>query len=150
MAQTTLGIRVYYGEATVTNGVPAIPATWTEIPEITSIPAMSSAPEKIDVTPISETVMKVYKSGLMDLGGSLEFKANHTPELESVVTAAAAAPAAGKARAFSIVYPAPLSQRQWWTGQVQKIKPGEAGVNGALTTSIYISTETAVQSAVAS
>lgn len=150
MAQTTLGIKVFYGEATVTGGVATIPATWTEIPEITSIPAMGSAPEKIDVTPISETGFKVYKSGLQDLGGSLEFKANHTPELQTVIDAAATATASGKARAFSIVYPAPLSTRIWWCGEVQPIRPGEAGVNAGLTTSIYISTETAPQIVAAS
>lgn len=144
MAQSTAGIKVYYGESTVTEGVPAIPSSWTEIPDITSIPSMGAAPAKIDTTTIAQTKQKTYVDGLQDLGGAFEFGANFTPELISAVDAAAAAPGTGKARGFSIVFPAPVSKRYWWTGQTQAVKPGEAGVDAALTTTVFISQETAL------
>lgn len=150
MAQSTAGIKVYYGESTVTLGVPAIPTSWTEIPDITGTPAMHSAPSTIDVTPLSETQQKRYINGLQDLGGAFEFPANMTPELVAAVAAAAAAPASGNARAFSIVFPAPLAKRYWWTGTVQPVKPGEASVDAAATTTVYISQETPLQEVAAS
>lgn len=145
MAQTTAGIKLYYGESTVTSGVPAIPTEWTEIPDITGVPAMASSPESIETTTLAETQYKTYISGLQDLGGSFEFPANMTPELVTAVTAAAGDPGTGKARAFSVVFPAPLSIRYWWTGKVDKVAPGEASVNGVVTTTVYISQETALQ-----
>jgi hypothetical protein len=144
MAQSTAGIKVYYGESTVTDGVPVIPSSWTEIPDITSTPAMNAAPAKIDTTTLAELRQKTYINGLMDLGGSFEFKANMTPELVEAANAAAADAATGKARAFSIVFPAPLSKRYWWTGEVLPVAPGEAAVDAAATTTLYISQATAL------
>jgi hypothetical protein len=150
MAQSTAGIKVYHGESTVTSGIPAIPTTWYEIPDITGTPAMHAAPSMIDVTPLSETSQKRYVPGLMDLGGAFEFPANMTAELISAVTTAAADPGTGKVRAFSIVFPAPLSKRYWWTGEIEPVKPGEASVDGAATTTVYISQSTPLQEVAAS
>jgi hypothetical protein len=144
MAQGTAGIRVYYGVSTVTNGVPAIPTVWVEFPDITGIPAMNSTPAKLETTTLAETVQKTYINGLMDLGGSFEFPANMTPELVSAVATAAADPASGKAWGFSIVFPAPLSTRYWWTGEVEPVRPGEGSVDAVATTTVYISQSTAV------
>ena len=144
MAQITAGIKVYYGDSTVTLNVPAIPTVWTEIPDITGIPSMSASPAKIETTTLAELSQKTYINGLMDLGGSFEFPANMTPALIDAVTAAAADPASGKVRAFSIVFPAPLALRYWWTGTVLPVAPGEAGIDAAVTTTVYISQATAL------
>jgi hypothetical protein len=144
MAQSTAGIKLYYGESTVSNGVPAIPTSWTEIPDITSIPSMNSAPAKLETTTLAETTQKTYIDGLMDLGGSFEFGANMTPNLVSVVATAAAAPASGKAWGFSIVFPSPLSKRYWWTGEVSVVAPGESAVDAVTTTTVYISQATSL------
>jgi hypothetical protein len=144
MAQSTAGIKVYYGESTVTSGVPAIPTTWTEIPDITSTPAMNASPAKIDTTTLAELKQKTYINGLMDLRGSFEFKANMTPALVVAVNAAAVEPSGSKARAFSIVFPAPLAKRYWWTGEVLPVAPGEAAVDAAAETTVYISQATAL------
>jgi hypothetical protein len=150
MAQSTAGIKLYYGNSTVTNNVPAIPASWTEIPDIISTPALNATPAQLDSTTLAETVQKTYIAGLQDLGGSFEFGANMTAALIAAVNAAAAAPSAGTARGFSIVFPAPLSKRYWWTGTVQPVAPGEASVDAVATTTVYISQETALAEVAAS
>lgn len=144
MAQSTAGIKLYYGESTVTNGVPAIPTSWTEIPDITGIPSMNATPAKLETTTLSATSQKTYINGLMDLGGSFEFPANMTPELVSAVNACAGDPAAGKVWGFSVVFPAPLSTRYWWTGEIEPVRPGEGGVDAVATTTVYISQSTEV------
>ena len=144
MAQSTAGIKVYYGESTVTNNVPAIPSTWVEIPDIISTPALNATPAQLDSTTLAETVQKTYIAGLQDLGGSFEFSANMTPALVSAVDTAAVDPGTGKARAFKISFPAPLSVGYWWTGSVEPVRPGEASVDAVATTTVYISQETAL------
>jgi hypothetical protein len=67
-----------------------------------------------------------------------------TPALVAAVDLAAVAPGPGKARAFSIVFPAPLSTRYWWTGEVLPVAPGESSVDAVATTTLYISQETAI------
>lgn len=144
MAQSTAGVKLYYGASTVTLGVPAIPTSWTEIPDITGIPSLSATPSQLETTTLAETVYKTYINGLIDLGGSFEFTANMTPELVAAIDLAAADPGTGKARAFSVVFPAPLSTRWWWTGETVPVVPGEVGVDSVLTTTVYISQETAL------
>jgi hypothetical protein len=144
MAQSTAGIKLYYGVSTVTNGVPAITTSWVESPDIISTPALNATPAQLDSTTLSETVQKTYIAGLQDLGGSFEFSANMTPGLVSAVDTAAAAPSTGTVRAFKISFPAPLSVGYWWTGNVEPVRPGEASVDSVATTTVYISQETAL------
>jgi hypothetical protein len=145
MAQSTAGIKLYYGTSVVTNGVAAVPASWTEIPDITSIPSMTSTPNKLETTTLGELEQKTYINGLQDLGGAFEFKANMTTELVSAVDAAAAITASeSQACAFKVSYPEPLAVGYWWTGEVQAVKPGEAGVDAVVTTSVYISQATSL------
>lgn len=150
MPQSTAGIKLYWGDSVVTEGVPAIPSSWTEIPDIKSTPSLNSTPDKLETTVLSETIQKTYINGLMDLGGSFEFTANMTPALVAAVALAAADPASGHARAFSIVFPAPLSTRYWWTGEIQPVRPGETAVASVAETTVYISQETAVAEVAAS
>lgn len=145
MAQSTAGIRLYYGDATVSGSNITIPSTWTEIPDITGTPAMASAPATLETTTLAQTVQKTYINGLMDLGGTFEFNANLTPALIAAVDLAAADPGTGKTRAFSLVFPAPLSTRYWWTGKVLPVAPDAASVDAVAAAILYISQETAVQ-----
>jgi hypothetical protein len=144
MAQSTAGIKVYYGESTVTLGVAIIPASWTVIPDILSTPSLNASPAKLETTTLAETQQKTYIDGLVDLGGSFEFSANMTPELITAVTAAAVVPATGKTRAFAISFPAPLSKAYWWVGKVEPVAPGENSVDAVATTTVYITQETAL------
>jgi hypothetical protein len=145
MAQNTAGITLKYGEATIgTGGAITWPLTWTTIPDVVSVPAMGAAPAKLDATTLAETKQKVYIDGLMDLGGSLEFEANMTPELLAVTDVCTGAPATGKVWAFAVEFPAPLSQRYKWIGQMSPVLPGEAGVDAVVRTKLYISQETEI------
>ena len=141
MAQSTAGITLSYGESTVTNNVATVPATWTDIPDITGTPSMNASPAKLDSTTLAAVKYKTYISGLMDVGGSLEFPANMTPALVDAVDLAAAVPATGKVRAFKLSFPAPLSIAYWWTGEVLPVAPGEASVDAVATTTVYVSQE---------
>lgn len=140
MAQNTAGVHLVWGKAIIDSTTNAVtpPTTWTHIPGITSFPTLSAPPESLDATTTDELEYKVYIPGLKDLGGALEFTANHTPELEAAVDAAIA----GDANCFGIEYPAPLSERYWWLGEVDEVRPGEIGVNEVITTTLYISQET--------
>lgn len=138
MAQSTAGIKLYYG--TSTDGS-TVPASWTEIPDITGVPSMGAPPAKLDSTDLSATEYKTYINGLIDLGGALEFPANLTPELMTAVDTAAVVPSSPAARAFKVSFPSPVSTGYWWFGEIETVKPGESGVDAVLTTTLYISQE---------
>ena len=59
MAQSTAGIKLYYGAMTGADFKTA-PTDWTEIPDVTSIPALGGEPNMLDVTVLSETEQKHY------------------------------------------------------------------------------------------
>lgn len=147
MAQSTAGIKVKFGEATLTNGVWSPPLTWTEIPDITSAPALGSEPEKLETTTLAETKQKTYINGLMDLGGAFEFEANLTPELLAVYDVIADGPTTGAGWAFCIEFPSPLERRYWWIGEMAPIRPVETSVNAVAKAKVYISQETEVYEA---
>lgn len=142
--QSTAGIKLFYGTSTVTDGVPAVPSSWTAIPDITGTPALGSEPNQLETTTLAETVQKTYIAGLQDLGGSFAFPANFTAELIDAVDAAAVDPGTGYARAFLIDFPAPLNVGYWWTGETQAVAPGEMGVDQVVTTTVYVSQATAL------
>lgn len=139
MAQNTAGVRLVHGKATIASGAVTPPTTWTHIPGIQSFPSMGSAPESLDATTTDDLEYKTYIAGLQDLGGSLEFGAVFTPALEAAVTAAIT----GDSNCFAIEYPAPLSERYYWLGEIEPVVPGEVGVNQVLGTTVYISQESA-------
>ena len=135
MAQNTAGVKLVYGTATIENGVVTPPTERTHIPGLTSFPAMGAAPSVLDATTTDDLKYKTGIPGLIDLGGVLEFTANHTPELVAAVEAAM------DANYFAIEFPEPLSERYWWLGEIQPIAPGEVGVDAVVTTTLYISQE---------
>lgn len=136
MAQNTAGVRLVYGTATIANGVVTPPSTWAHIPGITGFPAMGGAPEALESTTTDDLTHKAYIAGLIDLGGMLEFTANHTPALITAVTTALTA------NCFAIEYPEPLSERYYWLGAIEPIAPGAVETNQVVTTTVYISQET--------
>ena len=70
---STAGIKVYTATGTTQ------PTTFTtELPDITSIPAMDSAPEGLDCTPLSEPTWRRYVQGLKDPGSDFAMTANDT------------------------------------------------------------------------
>lgn len=143
MAQSTAGIKLWYGESA--DGT-TIPSSWTEIPDIASTPALGAAPAKLDATNLGHTTMKVYINGLQDLGGAFEFSAQMTPALIAAVDTAAVAPASPAKRAFSITFPLPIGERYWWIGECEPVAPGEASVDAVAMTTLFISQETELAS----
>jgi hypothetical protein len=142
MAQSTAGIKLYFGDSA--DGGTTIPASWTELPDITGTPSMNASPAKLDSTNLAELVQKTYVNGLMDLGGSFEFPANMTPGLVSAAATASTAAVAPASRCFMIDFPAPLNTGYWWQGELAALAPGENSVDAVVTTTLYISQETAL------
>ncbi len=80
IAISSLGVRVYYTVAADTSA-PVSATTFTEVPEVKSIPSLSPAPDTLETTPLANTEYKTYINGLKDLGGALEFTVNLTQDL---------------------------------------------------------------------
>lgn len=136
MAQKTGGIRLYWGEST--DGI-AAPTTWTEIPDVTSTPAIGGEPNMLDATPLSETENKQYIPGLKDPGGSMAFGVMFTPEMLTATDAASTAVISPKKRAFAIEIPAPVNCYYWYFGEGIAVTPGETEVDGVLSSTFYTS-----------
>ena len=134
MAQSTAGIKLYYGSMT---GEEA-PSSWTEIPDVTSIPALGGEPNMLDVTPLSEKDQKRYIPGLKDGGGSMAYNVLMTP---AMLTATDAAVALKGKCAFKLEFPAPLNCYYWYKGDAVSVLPGEAEVDGVLSSTFYTSIE---------
>ena len=156
MAQSSAGIKVYWASGVTKSGnTYSLPSSvsWSEIPDITSIPALKGDPNMLDATPLSETDMKRYVMGLADNGGALQYNAFATPELWAAIkTASTGAYAKWKSgieastptyMAFAISFPAPLNRYYWYVGAPKLVLPGEAEVDGVLTTTFDTSMETA-------
>jgi hypothetical protein len=144
MAQITAGTELVYGTGTGTSGDTA-PTTWHAIPDITTTPALGSDPKGIDVTTLAETTMKVYIEGLMDLGGALKFDGWYTPAL---IAAAAAANAVDPTKLwFGLIFPEPVEEIVRWKGTIATPLPGDAKVDAALPTIVYITPTTEFETA---
>lgn len=147
MAQSSAGIKLYYtDDATISNtGVVSLPSsgiTWSEIPDVTSIPALGGEPNMLDCTVLSETVQKRYIPGLKDPGGSLGYAVLMTPAMLTATNAAVSAfegLESGKAMAFAVQFPAPLNRYYWYSGQPVAVSPGETEIDGVLSSTFYTS-----------
>lgn len=116
---TTAGVKVYYGVA-VTR--PTALTGYTPITGIKSIPDLNPEPSSHETTELAETEWKTYIPGLMDVGGSLAFKANHTDAFVTVWETLVGAYAAGMAETtpettwFAIVIPG-LTKSFYFSGE---------------------------------
>ena len=98
---------------------------------------MSAASPRPLRPPLSRTRSTTsYIAGLQDLGGSLGFEANLTPELQK-----ACKTIIGKTQTWYICFPAPLSCYYKWTGELQPLPVTGVGVNEVLKTTIYITVQ---------
>lgn len=132
MAQSSAGIKLFYGSST--SG--AKPQTWTEIPDVVSIPALGGEPNMLDCTPLSETKNKLYIPGLKDSGGSLGYTVNMTP---AMLTATDEAANLKDKCAFAVYFPEPLNCYYWYTGYGVPVTPGDTEVDGVLQSTFYTS-----------
>ena len=153
MAQSSAGIKLFYQTGYTKNASTGAwsssETNWTEIPDITSIPALSGDPNMLDTTVLAETQQKTYIAGLKDNGGSMSYNAWLTSELITAAGNAVTADTTGKAAtppthlAFAISFPAPLNCYYWYIGTPQPVLPGEAEVDAVVATSFVTSMETA-------
>lgn len=141
MAQSSAGIKLYYGEST--DGK-AVPRTWTEIPDVTAVPALGGEPNMLDCTPLSETVQKQYIPGLKDPGGALGYTVNMTPAMLTATDAASTAPTAPKRMAFAVEFPEPLSCYYWYIGTGVPVTPGDTEVDAVIQSTFYTSVESTI------
>lgn len=145
MAQSSAGIKLYYGETTrlSVDAAYEAPESWTEIPDVTAIPALGGEPNMLDATPLSETVMKRYINGLKDPGGAFSYTVLMSPEMLSATDAASKDPDTEgtnlKTMAFAVEFPKPLNCHYWYTGVGTAVTPGETEVDGVLTSTFYTS-----------
>jgi len=126
----------------------SIPTTGSAItiPEVKTVPNLNPAPQSIDITPLNEEDNVLYTGGLKDLGGVLEFTANLTDELVTVWNTTLASAIAGMSATsacwFEVKHPK-LTQATWFKGEPFAIGMGEAAVNAALETTLYIAPKSA-------
>jgi hypothetical protein len=137
----TLGIKVYYGAEATAGTRPLAMTAYTQLVGAKSTPSLNPTPETIETTTLEETVYKTYVDGLKDLGGALSFKFNLTEALisawEALMTAYAAAAAAGKATWFVIIIPG-LTKSFYFTGTPSALGLPETAVNGVLETECFV------------
>lgn len=138
MAQNSAGIKLYHGEST--DGV-AIPTTWTQIPDVTAIPALGGEPNMLDATPLDETQNKRYIAGLKDSGGALGYTVHMTPAMLTATDAASAKLTGTKKHAFAIEFPAPLELFYWYIGEGVAVTPGDTDVDTVIQSTFYTSVE---------
>lgn len=136
MAQSTAGIKVYYSATAPTKSNKS--TAWKEIPDITSIPALGGEPNMLDVTVLSETDQKRYIAGLKDNSGSMQYNILLTTAAFDAVTLATTA-----AKYIIIEFPTPFNKAYYYEGKVLPLLPGEAEVDGVLSSVLYTSMETA-------
>lgn len=147
MAQNTAGIKLYYkaesGASTVPPTKPAGDAnTWTAVPGIVEMPEIGGTPDSFETTTLDNLVYKTYTTGLLDVGGTLTFKANDTAEFRTAIGAVspssgllgaqATAMAAGGKLWFAIDVPAPVDKYLAFQGVASALGFGGASINGLL------------------
>jgi hypothetical protein len=133
MAQTTQGTKVGW-KAKGSSG-----SVYSYFPDLTGFPSMAGSATTIDTTTLDNDYNKTYIEGLVDLGGTLAFPALLTPELIEAVDAAVQAQANyTQDLTFCIEFAAPLNVRYFWNGQCKPVRPGEGGVDAAITTELRI------------
>ena len=102
------------------------------VPEVTNIPELSSAEyDRIDMTPIDETVQHIEITGLRQAPGTLTFEANLSDTLltfwnDTLVPAYETAVAAGKMMWFAIIIDG-MDQAYFFTAEPKVLAPAGGG-----------------------
>jgi len=140
MAQISLGVKLGYATATDPR---TVAPTYSYIPDVTGIPSLGSAPSTHDVTDLENT-SKVYIKGLTDVGGNLDFPCNFTPavidEIDDAITAQESA-----TQEWCVEFPAPLSKRAYFNGEVAPVFNESVDVDAPITGTISIVPSSEIQ-----
>ena len=137
---SSAGIKLKYKVEATAGTMPT--SGFTEIPDIISLPAMDSAPESLECTPLSETVWKRYVLGLKDPGSSVQIEANDTTAFRSawatLMTAYATAAAANPAKATWFEIAIPGRDSFYFSGEPAALGFSGASVNSVQTINGYV------------
>lgn len=128
---SSAGIKFCYKVESTAGTKPS--GAFTEIPDVISLPAMDSAPEALECTPLSETSWKRYVLGLKDPGSSVDIEANDTTAFRTAWSTMATASATGKASNKATWYEVKIPGRDsfFFTGE-----PADLGFSGATVNSV--------------
>lgn len=109
------------------------PTTFNMIKEVTSIPELSSTDyDKIDMTPVDETVQHQEITGLRQAPGVMAFEANLSDTVvtawDNIMSAFETADAAGKATWFAIVITG-MDKACFFKGEPKALAPAGGSVS---------------------
>lgn len=140
MAQISKGIKLGYAVAVD----PRTEApTYTYFSDITGIPSLSATPTTHDVTTLDDAA-HVYIKGLVDIGGTLDFPCNFTPELIAEVEACISAGQSDDLE-FCVEFPAPLSKRYYFNGEASMVVNDSVDVDAPVTGTLSIIPNTTIE-----
>ena len=135
---TTAGIKLKYKVEATAGTMPT--SGFTEIPDVISLPAMDSAPESLECTPLSEQVWKRYVLGLKDPGSNVDIEANDTTAFRTawatLISAFTTAKASGKATWFEVAIP--NRDSFYFSGEPADLGFAGASINSVLTIHGYV------------
>lgn len=139
---STAGVSVQYAAEATAGTRPTAAADYTSLPGVKAIPDLNPEPSALETTTLDNLEWKSYISGLKDVGGALAFTANNTEmfqqEWKTMVTAANAARADGKAMWFAIVIPG-LTNSFYFSGTPAPLGLSAIEVDAVLEIDGYIS-----------
>ena len=92
---SSAGSHVYYAVETTAGTKPTALSAYTEIPEVTEIPAFGDDVNTLDNTSLAQDVSHTYTEGLRDSGGSFGLTVNDCDAFRTVWDAAVSASATG-------------------------------------------------------
>ena len=137
---TTAGIKLKYKVESTAGTMPT--SSFTEIPDVISLPAMDSAPESLECTPLSETVWKRYVLGLKDPGSNVDIEANDTAAFRTawatLMTNYASGASANPAKATWFEIAIPGRDSFYFSGAPASLGFAGASINSVMTIHGYV------------
>lgn len=136
---TTIGLALTYCIETTANTRPS--TGFTNIAHILEIPEYDNAPEGLEVTDLSDLVMRRYIPGLIDPGDDLAINVNTTEEgitaWNALAESAKTAYETGKRCWFAVIVPG-FTNAYYFAGLPTAANFGGASVNEVLTMNFHI------------
>ena len=137
---TTAGIKLKYKVESTAGTMPT--SSFVEIPDVISLPAMDSAPEALECTPLSEQTWKRYVLGLKDPGSNVDIEANDTTAFRTawagLITAAATGASANPSKATWFEIAIPGRDSFYFSGEPAALGFAGASINSVMTIHGYI------------
>lgn len=133
----TIGVKLKYKCETSAGSFPT--GSYTQIPDVKSIPGLDFAPSQLDVTNLEDKYRR-YIPGVIDAGNDIAITCNLTADLKTkwaaLVSAAASAWASGKSTWFEVAIP--NFDSFYFAGIPQDQGMPEAGVDSVMESTLHI------------